>query len=32
VSLLRGNNPEVDADLSQTLQRDDVLVVKERLF
>jgi polysaccharide export outer membrane protein len=32
VSLLRGDNPEVDADLSQTLQRDDVLVVKERLF
>ena len=32
VSLLRGNGREVDADLSQKLEKNDVLVVKERLF
>ena len=32
ISLLRGDGKEVDADLSQKLQKDDVLVVKERLF
>ncbi|WP_439534081.1 polysaccharide biosynthesis/export family protein [Polymorphobacter sp.] len=32
VSLLRGDAKEVDADLSQKLQKNDVLVVKERLF
>jgi S1-C subfamily serine protease len=32
VSLLRGDGKEVDADLSQKLEKNDVLVIKERLF
>jgi polysaccharide export outer membrane protein len=32
VSLLRGDGREVDADLSQKVEKNDVLVVKERLF
>jgi polysaccharide export outer membrane protein len=32
VGLIRGNAKEVDADLSTVIQKNDVLVVKERLF
>jgi polysaccharide export outer membrane protein len=32
VGLVRGNAKEVDADLSQPVQKNDVIVIKERLF
>lgn len=32
VGLIRGGGKEVDADLSQVVQKNDVIVVKERLF
>lgn len=32
VGLIRGNAKEVDVDLTQTVQKNDVIVVKERLF
>jgi len=32
VGLIRGNAKEVDADPSQVLQKNDIIVVKERLF
>lgn len=32
VGLIRGGAKEVDADLSQPIQKNDVIVVKERLF
>ncbi len=32
VGLVRGSAKEIDADASQTIQRNDVIIVKERLF
>ncbi len=32
VGLIRGNAKEVDADLAQTVQKGDFIIVKERLF
>jgi polysaccharide export outer membrane protein len=32
VGLIRGNAKEVDADLSTVIQKNDVIIVKERLF
>lgn len=32
IKLLRGNAKEVDAQLDQTVQKGDVLIIKERLF
>jgi polysaccharide export outer membrane protein len=32
VGLIRGNAKEIDVDLTQTVQKNDVIIVKERLF
>jgi polysaccharide biosynthesis/export protein len=32
VGLIRGGAKEVDADLSTVIQKNDVIVVRERLF
>ena len=32
VGLIRGRAKEVDADPSQSIQKNDIIVVKERLF